>query len=443
MEVIVQRRTKQERTALLGAFIGNTLEWFDFWIFGTAAALVFGKLFFPEVDPATALLASFATLWVGFITRPLGGYIFGHFGDRFGRKNVLMATLVLMGSSTFVIGILPTYAQIGVLAPILLALMRALQGLASGGEWSGAVLMASESAPDSRKTIAASWVQQGNAVASLLSTGSFLLVGMLPDDAFFAWGWRLPFLASVVLVVVGIVLRLKMTETDEFLASKNERKEDRAPAILVFTKAPALLVLGILASIMAISFAYFGNTFLLSWTTGPLGIDRQYMLAIITGTSFVTFFTVWLAGQAAQRFGRVPVMLTGLGIMLAVVVPLFTALSVVSVVWITIATYLSYIGASIYTSVLASFLAFAFPVNIRYTGMALAYQLCATTFGGSTALVAQWILNISGNNAWAVAGYYLFLLLATAAGVIGLGRVVRRRASADVGVEARDALGAV
>nr|WP_196250520.1 MFS transporter [Rhodococcus fascians] len=242
----------QERRATLGAFIGTAIEWYDFFIFGSAAALVFGKVFFPGIAPGAALLASFATLWVGFLARPLGGMIFGHYGDKLGRRNVLVITLVMMGVATTCIGLLPTYEQIGILAPILLVVLRAVQGVAVGGEWGGAVLMATENAPTKRKALAGAWVQQGNPTGSILATVAFLIVGTLLDEQFFSWGWRIPFLVSIVLVICGLVIRLKVEESHEFVEAKKSQDVVARPVLEVFRRAPLILFLGIIASIMGI-----------------------------------------------------------------------------------------------------------------------------------------------------------------------------------------------
>lgn len=428
----MSKARSRERTAVIGAVVGNSLEWFDFFVFGTAAALVFNKVFFPEIDPAAGLLASFATMWVGFLTRPLGGLIFGHLGDKLGRKNVLLVTLVLMGAATTGMGLLPTYAQVGVLAPILLVTLRAVQGLAVGGEWGGAVLIATENASPKTKTIAGAWVQQGSPIGSLLATGSFLLVGMLPDDAFFSWGWRLPFLASIALIVVGIILRLKVTESEEFVESKKAGDvSKKAPAIEVFTKAPAIMFFAILASIMAIAISYFTNTFMLAWTTGPLGFDRQLILNVLVGASIVQFFTQLAGGYLAERFGRLRIILVGLGIALAFTVPYFMALEAGHLLFIALMIYVSYGSVCMYFAVLASYLAYAFPPRVRYSGISISYQLCSALIGGSTAFVAQWILTATDNNPWGVAVFYAAMLILTIVGVIGLQVVTRRRQSVD------------
>ncbi|WP_348788810.1 MFS transporter [Leifsonia sp. NPDC080035] len=254
----------QQTRATAGAFVGTAIEWYDFYVFGTAAALVFGRVFYPEIAPGAGILASFATFWVGFLARPLGGLVFGHFGDRIGRKRVLVITLLMMGTATTLIGVLPGYATIGAAAPILLVLLRALQGFAVGGEWGGAVLLATESAPQKKKGLAGAWVQQGSPAGSILATVAFLLVGLLPDEQFLAWGWRIPFLISAVLVVVGLIVRMVVNESQEFLDTKASRVVVKMPLVEVFRTAPGVVLLGIAASITGIAMAYFTNTFLLA-----------------------------------------------------------------------------------------------------------------------------------------------------------------------------------
>ncbi len=419
-------RAARQRRATVGAFVGTAIEWYDFYIFGTAAALVFGRVFYPEVAPAAGLLASFATFWVGFIARPIGGAVFGHFGDRLGRKNILVITLLLMGVATTLIGLLPGYATIGVAAPVLLVLLRALQGFAVGGEWGGAVLLATENSSERKKGFSGAWVQQGSPAGSILATLMFLLVGLLPDEAFLSWGWRVPFLLSAVLVIVGLVIRTKVEESAEFTETRKADRIARVPALDVFRFAPAVLALGIAASIMGISSAYFNNTFLLAWATGDLGVDRQAMLNVLLVGAIAQFLWQPIAALIAERLGTSVVMIGGLVFNLIVVIPLFLAVASGNVVWIGVMLVLSLIGGTAYYALLASFLAAAFPPEIRYSGVSLAYQLCATIIGGSTPLIAQYILTASGGSPWGVAVFYGALLLATIGGVAGLARVARR-----------------
>lgn len=420
----------RQRRSTVGAFVGTAIEWYDFYIFGTAAALVFSQVFYPGAAPAAALMASFATFWVGFLARPIGGMIFGHFGDRLGRKNVLVITLLMMGAATTLIGFLPGYAAIGVWAPILLIALRALQGVAVGGEWGGAVLMATENASEKKKGLAGAWVQQGSPAGSILATVMFMIVGSLPNRDFLAWGWRIPFLMSAVLVIVGLVIRMKVEESQDFIETRKNQAVVKTPLIEVFRIAPGIVFLGIAASIMGISLAYFTNTFLLAWTTGTLGIERQAMLNVLLGMAILQFIWQPIAARIAERIGTTKVMIWGLALCVVMVVPFFLAITSANPLSIAITLYISALGGTAYYALLAHFLAGAFPANVRYTGVSLAYQLCATLIGGSTPLIAQWILTSSGGSPWGVAGFYAAMLVATIAGVWGLNRLATSREAA-------------
>ncbi len=421
-----QAGAARQRRSTIGAFVGTAIEWYDFYIFGTAAALAFGKVFYPNVDAASALMASFATFWVGFLARPIGGAIFGHIGDRVGRKNTLVVTLVMMGTATALIGVLPTYAQIGVAAPILLIVLRALQGIAVGGEWGGAVLMATENASDKKKGFSGSWVQQGSPAGSILATLAFMAASTLPNDQFLSWGWRVPFLCSAVLVLVGLIIRLKTEESSDFLAAKKSNAIVKTPVLEVLKTSPGIVILGIAASVTAISQAYFTNTFLLAWTTGPLKIDRQTMLSILLAMSVMQFIWQPFAALLAERIGRQKVMLGGLGLALISVVPFFLAISSGNIAFIAVTLGLSIFGGSTYYSLLAMSLAAAFPANIRYTGVSLSYQLCSSVIGGSTPLIAQWILTSTGGSPWGLAFFMAMIFAITMYGVLKLNRIAIR-----------------
>lgn len=419
MATIPADRATAQRRATLGAFVGTAIEWYDFFIFGTAAALVFGKVFYPQAAEGAALMASFATFWVGFLARPLGGIIFGHFGDKLGRKKTLIVTLMLMGTATALIGLLPGYATIGAAAPILLIALRALQGIAVGGEWGGAVLLATENASDEHKGRAGTWVQQGSPAGSVLATLAFLLVGLLPTEAFLSWGWRIPFLFSAVLVIVGLIIRSKVEESAAFTTVKATAKVAKVPVIEVFRIAPKAVLLGVVASILGISAAYFSNTFLLAWTTGELKMDRQTILNILLATAVLQFIWQPLAARLAERIGTLKLMLFALAFTMVMIVPLFLALLSGSIVFLAPMMILNILGGSAYYALLASTLAAAFPVTVRYTGVSVAYQR-ATIIGGSTPLIAQSLLVTAGP--WGVAAFYGVLVLATGAGVWALDR---------------------
>ncbi|MGW0737395.1 MFS transporter [Streptomyces sp. NPDC002851] len=412
----------RRRRSMTGAFVGTAIEWYDFFLFGTAAALVLGPTFYPSAAPGTALLASFATFWVGFLTRPLGGVLFGHLGDRLGRKNTLVATLLLMGVSTTLIGVLPGYDTLGIAAPILLVVLRACQGLAVGGEWSGAVLMATENSSKDRRITAGSWVQQGSPAGSILATVMFLLVGLLPDAQFEAWGWRVPFLFSAVLVVVGLLIRRNLEESLDFQAAKARQEVVRAPVVEVFRSSSPLVLLGAASSIIGISAAFFNNTFLLAWTTEDLGLDRQHILNILLLMAVLQFVWQPFAASLAERYGALRVMVSGLVVNLLAVLPLFLAIQARSVVLIAAALAVTTIGVCAYYAILASFISGVFPARVRYSGAALANGICACVIGGSSPLIAQWILDSTGGSPWGVAAFYAALILATIAGVTALAR---------------------
>ncbi|MFB4276763.1 MULTISPECIES: MFS transporter [unclassified Nonomuraea] len=414
--------SRQSRRATIASFIGTAVEWYDFFIYGTASALVFGTLFFPEADSGTGTLAAFATFWVGFLTRPLGGIVFGHLGDRIGRKNVLVVTLILMGSATTLIGVLPTYASIGYTAPLLLVLLRALQGIAVGGEWGGAVLMATENAAQGRRGMAGAWVQQGSPAGAILATLAFLVVGRMPDDAFLQWGWRVPFLLSALLVVIGLVIRITVHESAEFRAAREAEPAVRLPLVTLFRTAWPLVALGIGASALGISAAYFTNTFLVSWATTDLGIPRQMMLDILLVTFVLQFLWQPVAALIARRAGAVRVMAGALTANILVAVPMFLLITTRDGFLIGVALALSVVTGASYYALLAGFLAQAFPVRVRYTGISVAYQLCSTIIGGSTPLVAQWLLISGGGSHWPVVGYYIALLVLTLGCVLALAR---------------------
>lgn len=421
------RASSQARRAGLASFVGTTIEWYDFYIYGTASALVFGKLFFPDVSPAAGVLASFATFWVGFLARPIGGIVFGHLGDRMGRKGTLVTTLLMMGAATFLVGVLPTHAQNGVAAPFLLALLRAVQGIAVGGEWGGAVLMASESAPKGRGSRFAMLVQQGSPAGAILATLVFLTVGTLDDAAFASWGWRVPFLLSGLLVVVGLVIRLKVEESEDFERVKESGDVVKLPIAEVLRTDWRTVLLGIGASIMGISAAYFTNTFVLSWTTNELHMNRQTMLYVLLALSVVQFLWQPLAALISERVGEARFMVCSLLANVVVAVPMFLLINTARPVLVFCGIALAMISGSGYYAVLAGFLARAFPSRVRYTGISLSYQLCSTLIGGTTPLVAQALLTSGGGSIWPVVAFYAALLLVTTACVAVLARFMDRR----------------
>lgn len=420
-----QTSTQRQKRSILGAFVGTAIEWYDFFSFGTAAALVFSTVFYPDLAQGSGLLASFATFWVGFLARPIGGLIFSHFGDRFGRKNTLIVTLLMMGIATTCIGLLPTYGQIGLAAPILLIVLRAIQGLAVGGEWGGAVVLATENSESSKRGFAGAWVQQGSPAGSILSTVAFMLVGLLPDDQFMSWGWRVPFLFSAILVIVALLIRSRVEESQEFTEVKAQGQTPKVPVLETFNVAGLLVFFGVLASIVGIASAYFNNTFMLSWTTGILGMDRTVILNLILLAAIVQFVWQPVAAKLSEKFGIRSILIWGLVLTLIVTPPFFLAIQSKNELFLAITIVVNTIGATAYYAMLATALSEAFPARVRYTGVSLAYQLCATVFGGTTPIIAQWLLNTTGNSPWSVMTFYILQVILSIIGVVGLYKLKR------------------
>ena len=414
---------RQGRTARIAAFLGTTVEWYDFYIYGTAAALAFGPVFFPNVDASTAILASFATFWAGFLARPIGGMVFGHLGDKFGRKNTLVATLLIMGVATFCIGILPGYATIGVAAPVLLTLLRALQGFAVGGEWGGAVLLASESGPKSKAVRGGMFVQQGSPAGNILATTAFALAAFLPDEAFLAWGWRMPFLLSAALVIIGLVIRLRLEEPEEFAQTKAAAETVKVPLFELLKHHWKAVVAAVFASGLGIGMAYFVSTFMLSYATTTLGVDRQVMLNILLVGAVIQFIWQPIGTRIAERVGTTRFMIWSLAASAVLAVPLFLLVTTGEPWLILLGIGLSMIAGTGYYAVLAGFLAQAFPVEVRYSGVSLSYQLCSTLIGGTTPLLAQLFLNLGGGHWGGVAGFFVALIVITVAGVLALAAI--------------------
>lgn len=408
-----RERIKAANRAGFGAFIGSTIEWFDFYVYGTAAALVFDKVFFPELEGPVGTLVAFATFWVGFLARPIGGVIFGHYGDRLGRKKTLVITLLIMGISTTAIGLLPSYASIGIAAPILLVAIRMVQGIGLGGEWGGSVLIASEHAPKGKSVLYGAFAQQGSPVGNTLSTLSFLAISRLPESAFVSWGWRLPFLFSAALVIVGLLVRLKVSESPAMAALISKKKVVRLPLTEVLRNHPMLIVLGIGACTIGLSATYFKSTFALSWATSSLGFDRSSFLTIILVANITQIvvqpFGALLATRMKSWSRAVMVMLLPELILMPMMFLLIrTGNYGLAMIGVAVAT----IPHCLYYAALAGMLASRFPAHLRYTGISLCYQLCGTLLGGTTPIIGQFLLNRTGSIA-AVIAYAIFQVVLT------------------------------
>ncbi|KAB0640366.1 MHS family MFS transporter [Burkholderia stagnalis] len=414
---------RQARKAGVASFVGTTIEWYDFYAYSTAAALVLGKLFFPTTSPAVGVLASFASFWVGFLARPIGGIVFGHLGDKVGRKKTLIITLMLMGFCTTAMGLLPTYGQAGVIAPVLLVFLRLLQGIAMGGEWGGAVVLSSEHAPKGKEIFYSAFAQQGSPAGNLLATVAFLAVSTLPDHQFMTWGWRVPFLMSALLVAVGMFIRMSVDESPAMKALQAENKVVKLPIGEVLRHHKALVAIGVGACVIALSATYFKTTFALSWAVTSIGFDRTQFLGVITFAIVVQLIV--------QPFGAV--LATKLDLRKAVVymlVPEIVALPIMFTLIATGSTKLAMFGMalasiphSLYYAAMAGMLAKAFPAQVRYTGISLAYQICGMVFAGTTPILGQFLLSATGSILSVVALGIVHVLITLACALMLVSRI--------------------
>nr|WP_315846601.1 MFS transporter [uncultured Achromobacter sp.] len=386
-------------TAGLASMMGTTIEWYDFFLYGTAAALIFNKIFFPAFDPLTGTLAAFATYSVGFFARPLGGVIFGHYGDKIGRKSMLLITLLLMGVPTILIGLIPSYEQIGYWAAVLLVLMRFLQGIAVGGEWGGAVLMAVEHAPEGKKGFFGSLPQAGVAPGLILSSLAMGAVAALPEEDMLSWGWRLPFLASVVLLLVGWFIRVKVAESPDFeqMREKGAKVEVPVAEVLKHHRRALLVVVG--ARLAEVTWFYTVVTFSLAYATGTLGIPRSVMLDATIWGAALALFTMPLFGVLGDKIGHKWVFMAGtVGILICA--PVFFNLlgsgdKGLIIVAVCLAVGLVY--ACLYGPE-GTLFSSQFPANVRYTGISLAVQVSGAIGGGLAPIVATWLLAKGGGD---------------------------------------------
>jgi MFS family permease len=389
----------------LASMVGTSIEWYDFFIFGAASALVFGRLFFPPTFSELAgTLASFALLSVGFVARPVGGLVFGHFGDRLGRKTMLVVTLTIMGLATFAMGLMPTYASIGVWAPILMLLLRFVQGVAVGGEWGGAVLMATEHAGGQRKGFFGSFAQIGSAVGGLMSTGIFaLLTWQLPDEEFLRWGWRVPFLFSIALVLVGLFIRLRIMESPEFAKLKENRRVVKVPVVELLRSdlRNVLLAAGLYCAHGVLFYAM--TIYTISYARTAYGLAQNTYLIGVTLAGFGQLFTIPLLGALSDRVGRRPVMIFGTLFIIAFSIPLnFMITSAVPVfMWLAVVISICVGHNSVYSPTAALY-SEMFPAHVRYSGASLGYQL-GGAIAGFVPLVAASLVGAAGGAYWPIA----------------------------------------
>ncbi|HUL83297.1 MAG TPA: MFS transporter [Gammaproteobacteria bacterium] len=391
------------RRVALASMVGTSIEWYDFFVFGTAAAQVFGRLFFPTFSELAGTLAAFATFAVGFVARPVGGLVFGHIGDRIGRKTTLVLTLTMMGVATFLMGLMPTYAAIGVWAPILMVALRFVQGLAVGGEWGGAVLMATEHSGGERRGFFGSFAQIGSAVGGLMSNGIFLAMHQLPEDDFVSWGWRVPFLISIVLVFVGLFIRLRIMESPIFAQIKETRRLVKVPAIelLRFDTRNVLLAAGLYLGHGVLFYAT--TVYTLNYTNKVYGLAQNTYLIGLTLAGAIQCLTIPMYGALSDKLGRRPVIIFGTLFVVAFAIPFnFMITSAVPVlIWLAVIIGIC-VGHNAVYSPSAALYSEMFPAHVRYSGASLGYQL-GGAIAGFIPLVAAPLVAAAGGAYWPIA----------------------------------------
>ncbi|MFJ6567871.1 MFS transporter [Streptomyces sp. NPDC091292] len=387
-QALTPQRVRPLRVAT-ASFIGTAIEWYDYFIYGLAAAIVFGPLFFPSVSPAAGTLASFATYSVGFLARPVGGVVMGHFGDRVGRKSMLVISLLTMGLATVGIGLLPTYATVGVWAPVLLVTLRFIQGIGVGGEWGGAVLMAVEHAPERRKSFYGSFPQMGVPGGLILANLVFLgLTTNLSDEAFMSWGWRVPFLASAVMVIAGLVIRLTIEESPDFEAVKKSKSEVRMPVVVVLRENWREVCLSAGAFIGINAVGYIFMAYLLSYTTSVLELSRNLILTFTLVASLVWLAVIPGASALSDRHGRRRVLLTGSVGLVGCAALLFPVIDTARPPLILVALLVTAVFMGIVYGPIAELFSGLFKAEVRYSGASLGYQVGAILGGGIAPTVA-------------------------------------------------------
>jgi MFS family permease len=379
----------QLRKAVIASTIGTTIEWYDFFLYGTAAGLVFGKLYFPNEAPLAGTLAAFGTYFIGFAARPIGAAIFGHYGDRIGRKATLIATLLCMGIATFLIAFVPTYESVGIWGAVLLTLFRALQGIGVGGEWGGSVLLAMEwSRTHGQRGLVASWPQFGVPCGLLLSTIAVLAFSAWSGDQFLSWGWRIPFALSIILVGIGLWIRLGILETPVFQNLVDNNKVEKAPILEVIKKQPREIILSALLRMSEQAPFYIFTAFVFAYTVGTLKMDRNFILAAVMVAACVSFITIPLSGHISDRIGRRKVYLIGVVAMGLYGFLYFGMLGSLIPSAIFIAIVISLIPHDIQYGPQAALIAEAFTPRLRYSGSSLGYQLASIIAGGPAPIIA-------------------------------------------------------
>jgi MFS transporter, MHS family, shikimate and dehydroshikimate transport protein len=426
------------RRVALSVLIGTTIEWYDFLIYGSAAAIVFPALFFPNHDEVAGTLLAFSTFAVGFGARPLGGVILGHFGDRLGRKKMLVLSLTMMGVATFLVGLMPTYETLGVAAPILLVLLRILQGFGVGGEWGGAVLSAVEYATPERRGFYGSLPQIGVPAGLFLSTVAFLAVSRLPEEQFMAWGWRLPFLASIVLVGIGLFVRLKLAETPAFERVQQAKRQERVPLIAALRNYPVQILLATGSMISTGAWFYVVNAYALSYGPEAGGFTDSEMLAAVLLAAVVAAVGLPIFGAMSERRGRKPLILLGLAVTALWIFPTFMAIDSGNLAMLLLTYAVGAVFFSVSYGPQATFIAELFEARVRFSASSTSFQL-GVMLGGALAPIVATALVAATGTSMTVAGYVAALSVVSFLSVLAVSKRSLARGSADMGAGAVEA----
>lgn len=420
---VVNVDDKQKKRVALASAVGTSVEWYDYHVYSIASALVIGKLFFPDISPMAGTMAAFATFAVGFIARPLGGILAGHLGDKIGRKKVMVITLTLMGAATMLIGLLPTYAQIGVAAPILLVILRLLQGLSAGGEWGSAALMAVEHAPANKRGLFGNYVQLGTPTGMFLA--NVIILGatfMLADDQFEAWGWRIPFLLSALMVIFGFVVRMKVDESPVFQALEETSSLERIPLAELMRSNKSRVVLAVLSFLGNNAVGYIFLAFITSYGTSVLGMERNFMLNVLLIGCATWFFTMIFFARLSDTIGRRKVYYIGYGILIAWAFPFFALFNTANPVMVILAVMILTLGLAATYGPQAALFAELFPARLRASGVSLSYALGACLGGGFTPLIATALLGATGT-VFSVSVFMVIMCALSVIGVVGMRRI--------------------
>ena len=404
-------KSKLSRKVALASFVGTTIEWYDFYLYGIAAALVFNKIFFPKFDPIAGIMAAYATYAVGFFARPVGGIIFGHFGDKLSRKKMLVITLTLMGIATCFIGLLPTYNHIGIYAPILLVLLRCIQGIGVGGEWGGAVVMAAEHSRDKERGFYSSWPNAGAPFGLLISILIFIAFSSLPPNQFMTWGWRIPFLLSIVLVIMGLFIRLNIIDSSTFVTT--EKKKSAIPLLELVRTSTKNIILVMGARFAESTSFYIFTVFVLSYSTSQLGLSKNTILCAVLVASVLEVFTIPFFGHASDHFGRRPIYLLGAFTVGLFAFPFFWLLQTkqLSLIYYAVIFGLC-IGHAAMHGAQAAFFSELFKTRVRYSGTGITYHLAAAFSGGLAPLIATGLVAWTGKS-WPVSIYIIIMVIIT------------------------------